>query len=89
MGSDMPSDLLDALQWPAMVVTVTAAWFVGSRAPERRRKGFWLFLLSNLLWVIWAMHDRAYALLLLQVCLAAMNVRGERRNQQEQSEQSG
>jgi hypothetical protein len=85
----MPSDLLDALQWPAMVVTVTAAWFVGSRAPERRRKGFWLFLLSNLLWVIWAIHDRAYALLLLQVCLAAMNVRGERRNQQEQSEQSG
>jgi hypothetical protein len=84
----MPSDLLDALQWPAMVVTVTAAWFVGSRAPERRRKGFWLFLLSNLLWVIWAIHDRAYALLLLQVCLAAMNVRGERRNQQEQSEQS-
>lgn len=85
----MPSDLLDALQWPAMVVTITAAWFVGSRAPERRRKGFWLFLLSNLLWVIWAIHDRAYALLLLQVCLAAMNVRGERRNQQEQSEQSG
>jgi hypothetical protein len=84
----MPSDLLDALQWPAMIVTVTAAWFVGSRAPARRRKGFWLFLLSNLLWVIWAIHDRAYALLLLQVCLAAMNVRGERRNQQEQSEQS-
>lgn len=84
----MSPDWLDALQWPAMVVTVAAAWFVGSRAPERRRKGFWLFLLSNLLWVIWALHDRAYALLVLQVCLAVMNVRGERRNQQQEAERA-
>lgn len=76
----MSLDLLDAIQWPAMLVTVTAAWFVASRSRGRRKTGFWLFLLSNALWIAWALHARAYALLVLQVCLAAMNVRGERRN---------
>jgi hypothetical protein len=32
--------------------------------------------LSNVLWIIWGLHDRAYALILLQVALAIMNVRG-------------
>ncbi len=42
---------LDLIQWPAMLVTVAAAWYVASRA-----------------------------LVLLQCCLAAMNIRGEQRN---------
>jgi hypothetical protein len=63
-----------------MVVTVTAAWFVASRSQRRRRIGFWVFLLSNVLWVIWGIYAHAYALVVLQVCLAAMNIRGERRN---------
>jgi hypothetical protein len=71
---------LDWVQWPAMVVTVVAAWFVASRSPSRRKLGFWLFLVSNVLWVIWGVHARAYALIVLQLCLAIMNVRGERRN---------
>jgi len=73
-------DLLDLVQWPAMVVTVVAAWFVGSRSATRRRTGFWLFLASNVLWVIWGTHERAYALIVLQICLAFMNIRGEKRN---------
>jgi hypothetical protein len=36
-------------------------------------------MLSNVLWVIWAAHTRAYALIALQVCLAAMNIRGARK----------
>jgi hypothetical protein len=71
---------LDWVQWPAMVVTVVAAWFVASRSPSRRKVGFWLFLVSNVLWVVWGVHARAYALITLQLCLAIMNVRGERRN---------
>ena len=73
-------DSLNLIQWPAMVVTVAAAWFVASRARARRRAGFWLFLLSNVLWILWAIPERAYALLVLQICLAVMNIRGERRN---------
>jgi len=71
--------LLDWMQWPAMLITVLAAWFVASTQRRRRRIGFWLYLVSNALWIVWGLHSRAYALILLQVCLAAMNIRGERK----------
>lgn len=67
---------LDLLQWPAMAVTVTASWLVGSSHAGRRKIGFWAFLVSNVLWIIWGWHASAWALVLLQVCLAAMNIRG-------------
>ena len=71
---------LDLVQWPAMAVTVVSSWMVASRRTWKRNEGFWLFLLSNVLWLIWAVHVRAYALILLQVCLAVMNIRGIRKN---------
>jgi hypothetical protein len=71
--------LLDLTQWPAMLVTVIAAWFVASTQRSRRRIGFWLYLASNALWIAWGFHSNAYALIVLQICLAAMNVRGERK----------
>ncbi len=72
--------LLDLVQWPAMIVTVLGAWFVASSNRRRRHSGFWVFLASNLLWVVWGVHAQAYALIVLQGCLAAMNIRGERKN---------
>ena len=72
--------MVDWVQWPAMVVTIVASWFVSSHLEWRRHWGFWLFLLSNVLWVIWGVHAGAYALIALQVCLAFMNIRGERTN---------
>jgi hypothetical protein len=71
---------IDLLQWPAMVVTVIAAWLIGSLQPGRRFVGFCCFLLSNLLWVIWGWHAEAWALITLQVCLALMNLRGVKKN---------
>ena len=71
---------LDLLQWPAMAVTVAAAYLVASSRERRRNIGFWLFLASNLLWVAWGWHTQAYALIVLQFCLAAMNVRGAMKN---------
>ena len=73
-------DYLDLVQWPAMVLTVVAAWLVGSRSPMKRNLGFWIFLASNVLWVIWGWHVRAYALIGLQICLAVLNVRGAKKN---------
>jgi hypothetical protein len=73
---------LDLVQWPAMVVTVLSAWMVASQRKWKRNEGFWLFLLSNILWVIWGLHDRAYALIFLQICLASLNVRGVYKNRQ-------
>jgi len=68
--------LLDAIQWPAMLVSVLAAWLVASNARPRRNIGFWCFLGSNVLWVAWGLHSGAWALIALQVALAAMNIRG-------------
>lgn len=73
-------DWLDLIQWPAMLVTIAASWKVTSRRKESRGLAFWLFLLSNVLWIVWGLHTQAYALILLQVCLAAFNVRGARKN---------
>ena len=67
---------LDLLQWPAMVASVLAAWLVASNNPHKRNIGFWVFLVSNVLWIAWGWPSRAYALMLLQVILAAMNIRG-------------
>ncbi len=69
-------DWWNALQWPAMVVTLVAAWLVGSTDKARRNWGFWTFLASNALWVAWGWHDGAWALIILQFGLAAMNIRG-------------
>jgi hypothetical protein len=59
-----------------MIVTIAAAWLIAPSHRGRRNAGFWLFLLSNVLWVAWALHVDALALIALQVGLAAMNIRG-------------
>lgn len=72
----MPDLDLDLLQWPAMVVTLTAAWLIAAKSERRRNIGFWVFLASNVLWIAWGLHVSAYALIVLQVGLAALNIRG-------------
>ncbi len=69
-------DWLDWMQWPAMAVTVAAAWLVASSQEHRRNLGFWVFLASNVLWITWGLHAAAWALVVLQLALAAMNIRG-------------
>ena len=83
------TDYLDLLQWPAMIVTVIAAWLVASRSPRKRKAGFWVFLLSNVLWTVWGWHDEAYALIGLQLALAAMNIRGAYKNEQAEQQEDG
>ena len=72
-------DGFDLLQWPAMAVTVWAAWLVASSVKRRRLLGFWIFLLSNLLWVVLGMDTRAWELFVLHLRLAALNSRGARK----------
>lgn len=69
-------DWLDIIQWPAMAVTLLAAWLVASPHKRRREIGFWVFLASNALWIAWGWHSGAWALVALQLGLAAMNIRG-------------
>jgi len=74
------NDWLNLVQWPAMIVTVAAAWLVGSLTKTKREIGFWVFLLSNILWIVWGWHVQAYALIVLQIALAALNIRGVLKN---------
>jgi len=69
-------DWMSAVQWPAFLASLAAAWLVASSQRSRRNKGFWVFLLSNVLWVAWGLHAGAWALIALQVGLAALNIRG-------------
>lgn len=71
---------LDFVQWPAMGVTLAAAWLVASCRESLRAWGFWVFLASNALWIAWGWHAQAWAVVALQVGLAAMNVRGATKN---------
>ncbi|MGB0134531.1 hypothetical protein [Dokdonella sp.] len=73
-------DELDLLQWPAMIVTLLAAWLVASTTKKRRDQGFWVFLVSNLLWVLWGIESETYALVILQIGLAFSNIRGVIKN---------
>ena len=76
------AEWIELLQWPAMALSLLAAWLVGSRTPARRLTGFWVFLSSNALWVAWGWHDGAWALIALNLCLALTNVRGIIKNDQ-------
>ena len=76
------ASLIDLLQWPAMLASILAAWLVASTRAQRRNAGFWVFIASNVLWTAWGWHTRAYALIVLQVALALMNVRGLRKTGQ-------
>ncbi len=72
---------IDLLQWPAMLATLVAAWLVASQHRRARVWGFGWFVLSNLLWVAWGWSTHAWALIVLQVGLFALNLRGLRKNE--------
>lgn len=74
-------EFIDFLQWPAMLVTLFAAYLIGSKRAKRRVFGFTMFILSNILWIIWGWHDGAWALITLQLALMAMNIRGIFKNE--------
>ena len=81
-------DYLDLMQWPAMLVTIIAAWHVASQNPARRKRGFWWYLSGNVLWIIWGWHTQAWALVALQFALGTLNIRGSRKNEKREREEA-
>jgi hypothetical protein len=73
-------DYIDLLQWPAMAVSLLAAWLVAAQHKHRREVGFWVFLLSNVMWIVWGVSTSAWALIALQLGLAVLNIRGVKKN---------
>jgi hypothetical protein len=74
-------DWMQHLQWPAMAATLLSAWLVAAQSKTKRQWGFWIFLVSNVLWVGWGWHDHAWALIILQFGLALLNIRGIAKNE--------
>ena len=64
-----------------MAATLLSAWLVGCQSKTERQWGFWIFLLSNVLWAGWGWHDHAWALVVLQLGLALINIRGVAKNE--------
>lgn len=82
------ADWVQWLQWPAMAASLLAAWLVASTVARRRMLGFWVFLASNAMWIAWGWQDGAWALVALNGCLAATNVRGIIKNEGAEMEQA-
>lgn len=74
-------DFLAMLEWPAMGVSLVAAWWMASRKAEKRVFAFWLLIFGNLLWIAWGWGDGAWALIALQLGLIALNLRGIVKNE--------
>ncbi len=64
-----------------MATTLLSAWLVAAQSKFKRQSGFWIFLLSNVLWIGWGWHDHAWALVLLQLGLVLLNIRGVAKNE--------
>ncbi|MBA2676586.1 hypothetical protein [Ramlibacter sp.] len=78
----MSGELLDLVQWPAMLITLLAAWLVGSQKTFKRNYGFWCFIASNVLWIAWGWHTQAWALIVLQVGLFVLNLRAAKKTEE-------
>ena len=64
-----------------MAATLLSAWLVAAQSKKSRQWGFWIFLVSNVLWIGWGWHDHACALIILQLGLAVLNTRGVAKNE--------
>lgn len=71
---------IELLQWPAMAITVLAAWFMGSGRAKRRVIAFCCFTAGNVMWVVWGKSHDAYGLIILEIIMAMMNMRGLKKN---------
>ena len=74
-------DILAYFEWPAMGISLVAAYLMGSKKADKRVVAFWLLILGNLLWIGWGWGESAWALIALNAGLLALNVRGIAKNE--------
>jgi hypothetical protein len=69
------------LEWPAMAISLAAAYLLASQKPEKRVVAFWLLIIGNVMWIAWGWGEAAWALIALNVGLMVLNVRGIFKNE--------
>jgi hypothetical protein len=75
-------EFLALMEWPAMAISLAAAWLMASKKAEKRIVAFWLLILGNVLWIGWGWGDDAWALIALNAGLLGLNVRGIIKNEE-------
>ena len=76
-------NLFAMLEWPAMAVSLAAAYWMGSTKAKKRIVAFLMLILGNLMWIAWGWGEQAWALIALNVGLMALNVRAIFKNEEE------
>lgn len=71
------------LEWPAMLISLAAAWWMGSTKAKKRIVAFVLLIVGNLMWIAWGWGEGAWALIALNVGLMGLNVRAIIKNEDE------
>jgi len=69
-------DILNLLQWPGLVFGLSGAPLVASRADHLKRWGFICWLVSNVCWIIWAIHTDGWALFAMQAFYCITSAQG-------------
>jgi hypothetical protein len=75
-------EFLALLEWPAMAVSLAAAWWMGSKQAGKRIVAFCMLIVGNLMWIGWGWSTDARALIALNLGLLALNVRGILKNEE-------
>jgi hypothetical protein len=50
--------MFDWLQWTATALALVGAWLTGDHLPFHRVIGFVLYILSDVLWIIWGVKNK-------------------------------
>ena len=74
-------EFIALLDWPAMAISLFAAWVMASRKPEKRVWAFGMYIAGNVMWIAWGWGEEAWALIVLNLALMALNVRGIYKNE--------
>ncbi|MES2899284.1 MAG: hypothetical protein V4723_06110 [Pseudomonadota bacterium] len=82
-------DMLNLLEWPAMAISLVAAYLLGSINPTKRIVAFVMLIVGNLMWIGWGWGNEAKALIALNVGLMVLNVRGVFKNEEAKEEEPG
>ena len=82
VGLTPMEDMLSLLQWPAMAISLAAAWWMGSKQAGERIVAFVMLSIGNLMWIAWGWSESAFALIALNAGLLALNIRGIMKNEE-------
>jgi hypothetical protein len=64
-----------------MLVSLVAAYWLGSTAAKKRVIAFVMLIVGNLMWIAWGWGEEAWALIALNLGLMGLNVRAIIKNE--------